>query len=160
MAEIIKLFVGILVQTKTSKRRFEINWPLVGANSTITYFRAASILANLKVRVKFCNGGQYDLLISANRHLKLAKLKLLQKRLGPVSSYHQCTLLVLFKFCPVMSEFVTQSFVYKHFWYFDKNCQWKSNLGLTFLHFEFSNLYIDIFGISPKMQIQGFKLKM
>ena len=27
-AEIIKFFVGILVQTKTSKRHFEINWPL------------------------------------------------------------------------------------------------------------------------------------
>ena len=27
-AEIIKIFVGILVQTKTSKRHFEINWPL------------------------------------------------------------------------------------------------------------------------------------
>ena len=26
--EIIKIFVGILVQTKTSKRHFEINWPL------------------------------------------------------------------------------------------------------------------------------------
>ena len=28
-AEIIKFFVCILVQTKTSKRHFEINWPLV-----------------------------------------------------------------------------------------------------------------------------------
>ena len=27
-AEIIKYFVGILVQTMTSKRHFEINWPL------------------------------------------------------------------------------------------------------------------------------------
>ena len=28
-AEIINFFVGILVQTKTSERHFEINWPLV-----------------------------------------------------------------------------------------------------------------------------------
>ena len=31
-AEIIKFFVGILVQTKTSKRHFEINWPLTTAS--------------------------------------------------------------------------------------------------------------------------------
>ena len=50
-AESIKFFVGILVQTKTSKRHFEINWPLVTilkALSKFTRFWCAnsSILTN------------------------------------------------------------------------------------------------------------------
>ena len=53
-----------------------------------------------------------------------------------------CTLLVLFNFCPILSEFLTWSFVYKNFLHFGKNDQWKSNRGLTFLHFKFKPLYL------------------
>ena len=48
-AEIIKFFVGILVQTKTSKRHFEINWPLV--DSLWVY----SWLMKLEVRMHYLN---------------------------------------------------------------------------------------------------------
>ena len=41
---------------------------------------------------------------------------------------------MLVNFCSVISEFLTWSFVFKHFWYFGKNYQWKSNLGLTNPH--------------------------
>ena len=44
-AEIIKKIVGILVQTKTSKRHFKINWPLVTilkALSKVTRFWCAN----------------------------------------------------------------------------------------------------------------------
>ena len=34
----------------------------------------------------------------------------------------------------------------KDFWYFGKNYQWKSSLGLTFLHFEFKSLYFHNWG--------------
>ena len=55
---------------------------------------------------------------------------------------HYCTLLVLVNFCPFFSEFLTWSFVYKNFWHFGKNYQWKSNLVLAFLHFKFKPLYL------------------
>ena len=37
-AEIIKFFVGILVQTKTSKRHFEISWPLQRQLWIVNYY--------------------------------------------------------------------------------------------------------------------------
>ena len=53
------------------------------------------------------------------------------------SYYCYSTPLTLVNFCPVLSEFLTWSFVYKNFWYFGKNCQWKSSL-----HFQFKSLHL------------------
>ena len=42
--------------------------------------------------------------------------------------------------CQFLSGFewiLNMEFCLQNFWYFDKNCQWKLNLGLIFLHFEF-----------------------
>ena len=55
----------------------------------------------------------------------------------------QFTLLVPVNFCPVLSEILTWTFVYKHFWYFGKNYKWKTNLGLTFLLY-LNNLFTKI----------------
>ena len=60
-------------------------------------------------------------------------------------SVAQSTLKVLIDFCPVKSEFLTWSFVYKNFWHFTRNYYGISDLGLTLPHFEFLGLYLDMF---------------
>ena len=73
-----------------------------------------------------------------------------------VRQYDQCTLLVLVNFCLVMSKFLTWRFVWWNFWYFyQKNCQWNSDQGLTFLLFEF--LYMYIFAFDQQYWNTGLK---
>ena len=55
-AEIVKFFIGILVQTKTSKRHFEINWPLVkclGKGESCILWLSRSIF-NVKNHLNLC----------------------------------------------------------------------------------------------------------
>ena len=90
-----------------------------------------------------------------------------------IKAAQQCTLKVLFSFCPVLSEFSMfwVNSYHRVFYILAKTVNEKANLGLTFLHFEFSDLYLDIVGqkksyftkmnvFEPTMQIQGFIFKM
>ena len=62
-----------------------------------------------------------------------------------VPGYGLHTLLVLIDFCPVLSEFLTWSFVTIFFLHFTRKYYGMSDLSLTLPYFEFLGLYLDMF---------------
>ena len=59
-----------------------------------------------------------------------------KRKISSSSSTMQSTLLVLVNFCPVLSELLTWSFVYKNLWYFVEKLSMKIKSWLNFYTFQ------------------------
>ena len=125
--------------------RFLTDWIFAVAKSAHIYFqfvpRRKFNIVTIP-RAQFCSDQRYSM------NLLKITIEMAWNVLWHWFYFIQCTLLVLIDFCPFSGELLTWSSVTKTFDTLPEKYYRISDLVLTFPHFEFLTLYLDIFDIN------------